>query len=91
MHHFVTEMCTFLLQNGALRDMGLVHCGICEMGLLKENPTAQFLGGHFQAGTHKVPLSVAINVTGQVMMTFQCEEGTAIQRPIHNGSGISAF
>ena len=27
MHHFVTEMCTFLLQSGALRDMGLVHCG----------------------------------------------------------------
>ena len=25
MHHFVTEMCTFLLQNGALWDMGLVH------------------------------------------------------------------
>ena len=33
MHHFVTEMCThictFLLQNGALWDMGLVHCRIC--------------------------------------------------------------
>ena len=31
MHHFVTEMCTdvhILLQNGALWDMGLVHCGI---------------------------------------------------------------
>ena len=24
----------FLLQNGALWDMGLVHCGICAMGLL---------------------------------------------------------
>ena len=33
MHHFVTEMCTFLLQNGALWDMGLVHCGICATGL----------------------------------------------------------
>ena len=32
MQRFVTEMCTFLLQNGALWDMGLVHCGICEMG-----------------------------------------------------------
>ena len=29
MHHFVTEMCTFLLQNCALWDMGLVHYGIC--------------------------------------------------------------
>ena len=27
------HMCTFLLQKGALWDMGLVHCGICEMGL----------------------------------------------------------
>ena len=36
-HNFATEMCTFLLQNGALWDMGLVHCGICEMDLLSEN------------------------------------------------------
>ena len=28
MHHFVTEMCTFLLQNGALWDLGLMHCAI---------------------------------------------------------------
>ena len=34
MHHFVMEMCTFLLQNGALLDMGLVHCGIGVIGLL---------------------------------------------------------
>ena len=33
MHHFVTKMCTFLLQSGALWDMGLVHCGIYEMDL----------------------------------------------------------
>ena len=26
--------CTFLLQNGTLWDMGLVHRGICEIGLL---------------------------------------------------------
>ena len=32
MHHFVSEMCTFLLQNGAWWDMGLVHCGICATG-----------------------------------------------------------
>ena len=31
MHHFVTEMCVFLLQNGALWDIYLVHCGICGM------------------------------------------------------------
>ena len=27
--------CTFLLQNGALWDMWLVHCGICATGLFK--------------------------------------------------------
>ena len=36
MHHFVTEMCTFLLQNVALGDMAQMHSGICEMGLLLE-------------------------------------------------------
>ena len=34
-HHFKKEnMCTFLLQNGVWWDMGLVHCGICWIGLL---------------------------------------------------------
>ena len=33
-HHFVTEMCTILLQNGALWDICMMHCGIWEMGLL---------------------------------------------------------
>ena len=28
MHHFVTEMCTFLLENGALWDVCLMHYGI---------------------------------------------------------------
>ena len=28
MHHFVTEMCTSLLQNGTLRDMELLYCVI---------------------------------------------------------------
>ena len=32
MVHFVTH--AHLLQNGAFWDMGLVHCGICEMGIL---------------------------------------------------------
>ena len=34
MHHFMTEICTFLLWNGALWDMGLMHSGICATGLL---------------------------------------------------------
>ena len=34
MHHFLTEMCIFLLQNGALWDIFVIHCGICEMVLL---------------------------------------------------------
>ena len=29
MHHFGTEMRTFLFQSDALWDMGQVHCGIC--------------------------------------------------------------
>ena len=35
MHYFVIEMCTFMVQNGALWGMGLVHCGICATGLLE--------------------------------------------------------
>ena len=34
MHHLVTEMCTFLLQNGALWGVELVHYGICATSLL---------------------------------------------------------
>ena len=30
---YTTEMRTFLLQSGALWDICLMHCGICEMGL----------------------------------------------------------
>ena len=33
MYQFLTEMCTYV-QNGALWDICLMHCGICEMGLL---------------------------------------------------------
>ena len=33
-HYFVTEMCTFLLQSGALWDICLMHCGICLMNQL---------------------------------------------------------
>ena len=39
MQHFVTEMCThaqFLFQNGALWDMGLLHCGICVTGEIQD-------------------------------------------------------
>ena len=34
MHHFVKEMCTFLLQNGALWDICLMYCGICAIDLI---------------------------------------------------------
>ena len=34
MHHFVTEMCKLLLQNGALWDICRIHCEIYMMGLL---------------------------------------------------------
>ena len=34
MHHFGTYKCTFLLQNGALWDVCLMHCSICVMDLL---------------------------------------------------------
>ena len=44
MHHFVTEVCTFLLQNGALWDMGLGHSCICATDLLRyNNVLLQFL------------------------------------------------
>ena len=36
-HHFGTEMCTFLFQYGVLWDMGEVHCYVCEIGLLGKN------------------------------------------------------
>ena len=34
MHHSATVMCTYELQNCALWDKGMVHCGICGTGLL---------------------------------------------------------
>ena len=33
-HHCVTDICIFLLKNGALWDMGQVYCWICATGLL---------------------------------------------------------
>ena len=30
------HVCTFLLQNGALWDISVMHCGICEMGLISQ-------------------------------------------------------
>ena len=33
MHNFMTEMCIFLLKNGASWDIFLMHCGIDETGL----------------------------------------------------------
>ena len=34
-HHFGTEVCTFLFQSGVLWDIGQVHCGICDTGQLE--------------------------------------------------------
>ena len=45
MHHFVTEMFTFLLQNGALWDIGLVHCGVCATDLLEKPEIKRVLSG----------------------------------------------
>ena len=36
--HFETEMHIFLFQNGVLWDLGQVHCGIREVGLLVGQP-----------------------------------------------------
>ena len=31
MHHFVTEMCTFLLHSGALRDICVMHSAFAKL------------------------------------------------------------
>ena len=49
MHHFVTEMCT-LLQNGALWDICLMHCGICEMNLLYYSLKQTMIGRDGEVG-----------------------------------------
>ena len=39
MYNFLTEMCTWMhisVKNGALWDICLMHCGICEMKLLRD-------------------------------------------------------
>ena len=36
------HVCTFLLQNGALWDMGPVHCGICATGLIDRRDKLQY-------------------------------------------------
>ena len=36
MNHFVTKLCTFLFQNCALWDIGVVHCVIWEFCLLND-------------------------------------------------------
>ena len=57
MHHFVTGMCTFLLQNGALWDMGWCIVGyeagtlqdLCDRSIvpsvLASRPPARHIGG----------------------------------------------
>ena len=37
LHHFMTEMCTCLIQNGALWRIHLMYCEICEMGLFQSS------------------------------------------------------
>ena len=39
------HVCTFLLQNGALWDIYLMHCGICETGLLADIGSSLFHNG----------------------------------------------
>ena len=34
MHHFVTEMCTWVQRNGALWDICPMHRGVCEMSII---------------------------------------------------------
>ena len=46
MQHFVTEICTHVpisIKNGVLWDMGQLHCGICEFGLLSPEDTAMYV------------------------------------------------
>ena len=46
-HHLVTEMCTMLLQNGALWNTGLVHCGICATALLQHAHSPGYGCNHY--------------------------------------------
>ena len=43
MHHFGAQACIFLFPRGALWGIGLVHCGICKVGLLANNQHLAYL------------------------------------------------
>ena len=63
-------MCTFLLQNGALWDICIMHCGICEMRL----PTTSW-GGKIYPITHTHVFLCLFQTTvffasDQICMTF---------------------
>ena len=70
MLYFVTEMCTCVhisVTNGALWDISLMHCGICEIGLY---PDSKVHGANmgptwvlsFPGGPHVGPINLAIRV-----------------------------
>ena len=86
-------MCTFLLQNAALWDMGLVHCGICGTGLLQFNhhEFRAWMNNYF----HKRPCTLfiihAISLTHWPMRNFNEILGHVIFKQISeiDGWGIS--
>ena len=80
MHHFVTEMCTFVhisVQTGALWDFCLVDYGICEMGLFTWQHR---VSGHCQEHTICASLSHSLEAARFVFR---------IIRPLWNLTGIS--
>ena len=75
MHHFVTEMCThvmctFLLQNGALWVICLMHCGICEMDLLRLNIYHVSIGTHWWNWDSQQRKSTDISAIGCLLWLF---------------------
>ena len=75
MHHFVTKMrthvvCTFLLQNGALWVICLMHCGICEMGLLRLNIYHVSIGTHWWNWNSQQGKSTDISAIGCLLWLF---------------------
>ena len=71
MHHFVAKMCTFVLQNGALWDMGVVHCGIiCELGQCQ----ASFNFTEYRSGL-KLTVSIhSSDVVALIIRTMFCQK-----------------
>ena len=55
------HMCTFLLQSGALWDIWVMHCGICETGLL-----------HFCIRYHVIVDHIITHVTVLILSSRDC-------------------